>query len=95
MEKDVLINLDNNELMDLWNDMCDDYNWFEDKVYFVDEIDAVLSFASAREVLHMVEGNDFNLYDTFFKYDTDDISSSDYLEDLIDIDELYDYLNEE
>lgn len=84
-----LNDLENEDLIGLWNEYCDYTD--SNRVYCMYEFDDVVS-----AVHKGFESPEFNFEDYYFTCDSDgyDLRSSDYVSDLIDIDELVDYICE-
>ncbi len=80
----------------VWNEYCDkgDGNATE-HVYRMTEFDDIYRTLKPSEIVNMIDSN-FDLTDEFFKEDetgVNGVASSNFITDLIDIQELADYLN--
>lgn len=86
-------NLSENELLNIWNDYCDCNNYYDDKVYYVDELDELCYSMKPTEIISRY--GDLDGYEYF----TDGVytEGSNDLLDLIDYGALIDYIidNEE
>lgn len=86
-------NLSENELLNIWNDYCDCNNYYDDKVYYVDELDELCYSMKPTEIISRYGDLDG------FEYFTDGVytEGSNDLLDLIDYGALIDYIidNEE
>ena len=86
-------NLSENELLNIWNDYCDDNNYYDDRVYYVDELDELCYSMKPTEIISRYGNLDG------FEYFTDGVytEGSNDLLDLIDYGALIDYIidNEE
>ena len=86
-------NLSECELLGIWNDYCDDNNYDDDRVYYVDELDELCYSMKPTEIISRYGDLDG------FEYFTDGVytEGSNDLLDLIDYGSLIDYIidNEE
>lgn len=81
---------DDEVLMELWNE------YFKTvKIYFMSDIDEVLSCNSLEENYNLISNNDFSFSDDVFAYDysNDMLKSSFSVYDLIDIDDENDFVS--
>lgn len=93
--QEYLSELDNDELVELWNEYTEAENRFDDRIYqnYECEFEAMFGNLSAWEVARLVEGNSWNYAHDYFKIDGYGypVSFSNPLEH-IDEGELIDYL---
>jgi hypothetical protein len=86
-------NLSENELLNIWNDYCDCNHYYDDKVYYVDELDDLCYSMKPTEIISRYGELDG------FEYFKDGVyvEGSNDLLDLIDYGALIDYIidNEE
>lgn len=86
-------NLSENELLNIWDDYCDYNNYYDDKVYYVDELDDLCYNMKPTEIISRYRELDG------FEYFKDGVyaEGSNDLLDLIDYGALIDYIidNEE
>ena len=90
--KEILFDMDNYELMDLWNSYCEKTHNENEKVYDIDYFDDVFDlydYSSVSEILDAFEYMDRN--DKFFNADKD---TTDNVADIIDISDIADYISE-
>lgn len=82
------------ELVSVYNEYCEANNYYEERIYSMDEIDDLLCGLKPSEVLNAV-GEDFNLNDKYFKENIYGLESSDYPEDdWIDKEEIAKYVDD-
>ena len=92
MIRDFLFSIADYEVIDLWNEFCDDSYFSDLRVYHMSELDDLLRGCTATEVLESVD-SDFSTYDDFFIRDDYDLfESHNDIYDIIDLDELIDYI---
>ena len=49
---DVLKNMDDCELVSVWNEYCDKVNCFDDRIYSMDELDEIMNGQDAQYILN-------------------------------------------
>lgn len=100
MTKEELEEMEEQEVVDLWNDYCENSNRgdegiFANKIYNMGEIDVVLGKMWPSDLLDTIDFNRFNEGDSYFGYNDDGyIESFDTPYDVIDVEALVEYLNE-
>lgn len=96
MTKEELEELEDEKVVDLWNDYCKNNNMGDDRIYYMDEIDDVLGKMYPTDLLDTIDFNRFSTGDRYFGYSGyGDIESFDTLYDVIDVEALVEYLNED
>lgn len=90
LEDTIKFDLDNDELVWLWNDYCDENNYNDYRVYLTEELDELCFDMKPTDIIHTY--GECDGYD----YYTEDIGSgihcSNEVIDLIEVDELVDYI---
>ena len=87
--KEYLENLESSELAILWDEYCGS----GDYVYDMDLIDEIFSGDSPMNILQRAFFGDFNPNHDYFKFNGyGNLESSDYVDELIYIDDLADYI---
>lgn len=95
MTKDELEELDNEELVDLWNKYCEENNMSDDTIYRMDEIDDVLGRMKPTELFDEIDFTAFHDNDYYFSRNGYGyIESFDNPCDVIDEDALLEWYNE-
>ena len=94
--KELLENLDDNDLLYVWNEYCDTSRYYDDKICEMDWLDEDLESKTATEILRMAD-KDFDVDNKYYKYSIWGIESFDNLEDYVDLNCLASYIldNEE
>lgn len=101
MTKEELEEMEEQEVVDLWNDYCENANRggegiLANRIYNMDEIDDVLGKMWPSDLLDTIDFNRFNGCDSYFGYNVDGyIESFDTPYDVIDVEALVEYLNED
>lgn len=86
--KEYLEDLNDSELLSLWNEYqsencCDGY------IYFMEDFDRICGSMTPTDLANRIFYGKFNPNDTYFIFNGyENLESSDYLDDFIDIDEL-------
>lgn len=95
MTKEELEELDDEKVVDLWNDYCVNNNMYEDSIYHMDEIDELLGRMWPSDLLDTIDFNRFSEGDSYFGYNGYGyIESFNTPYDVIDVEALVEYLNE-
>lgn len=101
MTKEELEEMEEQEVVDLWNDYCENSNMggegiLANRIYNMDEIDDVLGKMWPSDLLDTIDFNRFNACDSYFGYnDYGYIESFDTPYDAINVEALVEYLNED
>ena len=91
--KEFLQDLDDEELKQIWNDYCDANSYSDDFVYDMDEFDEIMSNSEPTDIANKIFYGDFNPNHNYFCFNGyANLVSSDYLDDLIHIDDLAEYI---
>ena len=80
-----------NKLVELWNEFCDK-NYYEEVIYYLsdDEINDLFSNKTPAELIRM--GKDVDLDNKYFYFHLNELNTTDNIFDVVDIDELVDYI---
>ena len=79
------------ELVSLWNEYCEKNNYYDDRIFSMDEFNELYSGCSPLEILDAVD-RDFNTNDDWFKCGIYGCESFDYISDSIDMDSVIEYI---
>ena len=94
MTKEELEELEEQEVVDLWNDYCKNNNMGDDRIYHMDELDDVLGRMWPSDLLDTIDFNRFNDCDSYFGYNGYGyIESFDTPYDVIDVEALLEWYN--
>ena len=89
--KEVVEDFKETKLVELWNEFCDK-NYYEERIYYLsdDEINDLFSNKTPAELIRM--GSNVDLDNKYFYFHLDELNTTDNIFDVIDIDELVDYI---
>ena len=89
--REVVEDFKENKLVELWNEFCDE-NYYEERISYLsdDEINDLFSNKTPAELIRM--GSDVNLDNKYFYFHLDELNTTDDIFDVVDIDELVDYI---
>ena len=89
--KEVVEDFKENKLVELWNEFCNK-NYYEEVIYYLsdDEINDFFSNNTPAELIRM--GSDVNLDNKYFYFHLGKLNTMDNIFDVVDIDELVDYI---
>lgn len=93
---ETIDNMEDNELLGVWNRYCEMVGWDDDKVYYIEEFNDMYCSEDPLEIARMVEESGFSANDYYFKQSCyGEVTSDNYVSDLInDTDSLVDYIVE-
>ena len=96
MTKEELEELEDEELVEMWNKFCENNNMYDERIYCMDEIDDVLGKMWLSDLLNTIDLNRFCECDSYFRYNGYGyIESFNTPYDVIDVEALVEYLNED
>ena len=89
--REVVEDFKENKLVELWNEFCDK-NYYEEVIYYLsdDEINDFFSNKTPAELIRM--GSNVDLDNKYFYYHLGEMNITDNIFDVVDIDELVDYI---
>lgn len=94
---EILENLDDNTLIDIWNEYCS-INNYEDIIYDMTDFNEILENDTPEELALKICCGDFSINHAYFKFDgSGNLQSDDVISELIYLEDLCDYIfsNEE
>lgn len=89
--QNIIDNIEDAELISAWNERCDSYSYDEDHIYYMHEIDEFFHDVKVSEFLSNL-ADDFRVGDDYFKDGVWGIESFDDIYDVIDDDDLIEYI---
>lgn len=94
--EDTITDMDDDDLLIVWNRYCEAVNWDDDIVNYIDEFNDMYSYEDPLEIARMVVGTGFSPNDYYFRTDCyGNLTSADSVSDLInDTDSLINYVVE-
>ena len=89
--REVVEDFKENKLVELWNEFCDK-NYYEEVIYYLsdDEINDFFSNKTPAELIRMGKGVDLD--NKYFYFHLSELNTTDNIFDVVDIDELVDYI---
>lgn len=91
---DVIEDLDDDKIIEIHNEMCEDYNYPDDRIEY-NEPNELFAGLSPYDILSYIN-TDYNVTDDYAKMDGYGYwSSTDYVYNFIDFDELAEYIYKE
>ena len=80
-----------NKLVELWNEFCDK-NCYEERIYYLSdyEINNLFSNKTPAELIRI--GSNLDLDNKYFYFHLGELNATDNIFDVVDIDELVDYI---
>lgn len=89
--KEVVEDFKEEKLVELWNEFCDE-NYYEERIEYLsdDEINDLFSKKTPAELIRM--GSDVDLDNKYFYFHLNELNTTDNIFDVVDIDELVDYI---
>ena len=89
--REVVEDFKENKLVELWNEFCDK-NYYEERIYYLsdDEINDFFSNKTPAELIRMGKGVDLD--NKYFYFHLSELNTTDNIFDVVDIDELVDYI---
>ena len=89
--REVVEDFKENKLVELWNEFCDK-NYYEERIYYLsdDEINDFFSNKTPAELIRI--GKDVDLDNKYFYFHLSELNTTDNVFDVVDIDELVDYI---
>lgn len=80
------------ELVDVWNEYCNNNNYYDDRIENMGFLDEDLDNLNATQIIRLVSGKDFDVHDDWYKHTIYGLQSFSDPADEIDIDDLADYI---
>ena len=89
--REVVEDFKENKLVELWNEFCDKNN-YEEVIYYLsdDEINDFFRNKTPAELIRM--GSNVDLDNKYFYFHLGEMNTTDNIFDVVDIDELVDYI---
>ena len=89
--REVVEDFREGKLVELWNEFCNK-NYYEEVIYYLsdDEINDLFSNKTPAELIRM--GKDVDLDNKYFYFHLNELNTTDNIFDVVDIDELVDYI---
>lgn len=92
--QNIIDNLDESEVLTMWNERCDSNYYDDDRIYYMSELDDLFGKMWASDFLDKFD-RDFDGSDDYFKYGVWGVESFNDIYDVVDDDELITYIIDE
>ena len=93
MVKGLLENMSESQLYIIANEYFDKTNYYDDRIYDMDEFDEIMSGMSPSDIVLKIFYGDFRPNDHYFKFDgCANFQSFDYISEEVDLEEIADYI---
>ena len=91
--REVVEDFKENKLVELWNEFCNE-NYYEEVIYYLsdDEINDFFSNKNKTPAELIRIGSDVDLDNKYFYFHLGELNTTDNIFDVVDIDELVDYI---
>ena len=89
--QNIIDNMEDAELISAWNARCDSYSYDDDHIYYMYEIDELFHDVKVSDFFSNL-ADDFRVGDNYFKDGVFGIESFDDIYDVIDDDDLIEYI---
>lgn len=92
---EVLEGLNDYKLLDIWRQYCDEAGYYGEEIFDIDEFNEICSSMDAWDVAQKTFYGDFCPAHSYWKFNGyENFESSDYISDLICLEDLADYIVE-
>ena len=90
-------NMSDSEMIELWNEYCDDNGYCDDRIEYFDEgvFNDLMAGKTPYEIYQIIDNNDISFFDDYCHYDGYELNTFSDVYDSIDIDNLVEWVIEE
>jgi len=95
---DTINNMSDSELIDLWNEYCDNNRYYDDRIEYFDEgvFNDLMAGKTPYEIYQIIDNSDISFFDDYCRYNGyDELNTFSDVYDSIDIDNLVEWVIEE
>ena len=94
---DTINNMNDSEIIDLWNEYCGDNGYYDDRIEYFDEgvFNDLMSGKTPYEIYQIIDNSDISFFDDYCHYDGYELNTFSDVYDSIDIDDLVKWVIEE
>ena len=95
---DTINNMSDSELIDLWNEYCDNNRYYDDRIEYFDEgvFNDLMAGKTPYEIYQIIDNSDISFFDDYCRYNGyDELNTFSDVYDSIDIDDLVEWVIEE
>ena len=90
-------NMSDSEMIDLWNEYCDDNGYYDDRIEYFDEgvFNDLMAGKTPYEIYQIIDNSEISFFDDYCHYDGYELNTFSNVYDSIDIDNLVKWVIEE
>ena len=94
---DTINNMSDSELIDLWNEYCDNNRYYDDRIEYFDEgvFNDLMAGKTPYEIYQIIDNSDISFFDDYCRYNGYELNTFSDVYDSIDIDDLVEWVIEE
>lgn len=94
---DTIDNMNDSEMIDLWNEYCNDNGYYDDRIEYFDEgvFNDLMSGKTPYEIYQIIDNSDISFFDDYCRYNGYELNTFSDVYDSIDIDDLVKWVIEE
>lgn len=94
---DTIDNMSDSEMIELWNEFCDDNRYYDDRIEYFDEgvFNDLMAGKTPYEIYQIIDNSDISFFDDYYRYDGYELNTFSDVYDSIDIDNLVEWVIEE
>lgn len=94
---DTIDNMSDSEMINLWNEYCDDNRYYDDRIEYFDEgvFNDLMAGKTPYEIYQIIDNSDISFFDDYYRYDGYELNTFSDVYDSIDIDNLVEWVIEE
>lgn len=91
---EILETIDESELISMWNERCEEYRYDDEEIFDMYSLDDFFGGMNFAEALNHIDIDNFSLNDDYFYFSIYGARSLTYIDDVIDLEELADYIED-
>ena len=94
---DTIDNMSDSEMIDLWNEYCNDNGYYDDRIEYFDEgvFNDLMSGKTPYEIYQIIDNSDISFFDDYCHYDGYELNTFSDVYDSIDIENLVEWIIKE
>lgn len=94
---DTINNMSDSEMIDLWNEYCNDNGYYDDRIEYFDEgvFNDLMSGKTPYEIYQIIDNSDISFFDNYCRYDGYELNTFTDIYDSIDIENLVEWIIKE
>lgn len=94
---DTIDNMSDSEMIDLWNEYCDNNCYYDDRIEYFDEgtFNDLMSGKTPYEIYQIIDGGDISFFDDYCRYNGYELNTFSDVYNSIDIGDLVEWVIKE